>query len=166
MEIFFNSLLLGIDINNGDIKPVFNDVDKISTASWSPDSSKIAFIYENNLYYKSLQHDEIVQITLMVQPEIFNGKPDWVYEEEVYGSDHVFWWSPESDKVAFLRSNNTQVPEFIIPFYAQSDHQDYPEIVKIKYPKAGYPNPIVDVLTYDLNTKNLHNHHLKSEKSI
>ena len=43
-----------LDINNGDIKPVFNDVDKISTASWSPDSSKIAFIYENNLYYKSL----------------------------------------------------------------------------------------------------------------
>lgn len=64
-----------------------------------------------------------------------------------------------------MRSNNTQVPEFIIPFYAQSDHQDYPEIVKIKYPKAGYPNPIVDVLTYDLNTKNLHNHHLKSEKN-
>lgn len=153
-----------LDINKGDIKPVFNDVDKISTASWSPDSSKIAFIYENNLYYKSLQHDEIVQITFDGSTEIFNGKPDWVYEEEVYGSDHVFWWSPESDKVAFLRSNNTQVPEFIIPFYAQSDHQDYPEIVKIKYPKAGYPNPIVDVLTYDLNTKNLHNHHLKSEK--
>lgn len=153
-----------LDINNGDIKPVFNEVDKISTASWSPDSLKIAFIYENNLYYKSLQLNEIIQITFDGSTEIFNGKPDWVYEEEVYGSDHVFWWSPESDKVAFLRSNNTQVPEFIIPFYAQSTHQDYPEIVKIKYPKAGYPNPIVDILTYDLNTKNLHKHNLKSEK--
>lgn len=157
------SLYWVLDIESKTIEPIYNEIDKISTVSWSPDSNKIAFIFDNNLYYKSLQLNEIVQITSDGSPSIFNGKPDWVYEEEVYGSDKVFWWSHNSDKIAFLRSNNTEVPEFTLPFYAQAEHLDYPEIVKIKYPKAGYPNPIVDVLTYDLEKDKVHEHDLKSK---
>lgn len=83
---------------------------------------------------------------------------------EVFGSDKVLWWSHNSDKIAFLKSNNTEVPEFTLPFYAQPGHLDYPEIVKIKYPKAGYPNPVVEVLTYDLGLDKVHIHDLKSKK--
>ncbi|EMG46503.1 DAP2 Dipeptidyl aminopeptidase B [Candida maltosa Xu316] len=151
-----------LNVDKHHIEPLYDD--KLSTVAWSHDGEKIAFIYNNNLYYKSLISKEIIQVTTDGSAELFNGKPDWVYEEEVYGSDSVFWWSPDSKKLAFLRSNNTEVPEFVIPFYAQPKHEDYPEIVKIKYPKAGYPNPIVDILTFDLDKKVVHTHNLKSKK--
>ncbi|RLV91636.1 Dipeptidyl aminopeptidase B [Spathaspora sp. JA1] len=151
-----------LNIEHGKIHPVYNDQDLISTVSWSPDSSNIVFIYNNNIYLKNIQADSVKQITSDGSTQLFNGKPDWVYEEEVFGSDIVLWWSPNGNKFTFLRSNNTQVPEFTIPYYTHEGNQDYPEISKVKYPKAGYPNPIVDVLTYDLTSEKLDEHALKS----
>ncbi|KAI3404849.2 DAPB [Candida oxycetoniae] len=137
---------------------------KISAVAWSPDSRNIAFILNNNIYLKNVQSGETTQVTNDGSAEIFNGKPDWVYEEEVFSDDIVLWWSPNSDKIAFLKSNNTEVPEYTLPLYAQDKFADYPEVVKIKYPKAGYPNPIVDVLTYDLKKGIVENHLLKSSR--
>ncbi|CAK9436297.1 uncharacterized protein LODBEIA_P08550 [Lodderomyces beijingensis] len=153
-----------LDVESKKINPIFNQHDKISTVSWSPDSINVAFIYNNNIYVKNTANDQLVQVTHDGSDEIFNGKPDWVYEEEVFGTDIVLWWSPNGEKFAFLKSNNTQVPEFTVPFYAQQGHLDYPELVKIKYPKAGYPNPIVDVFTFDLQKNKVEFHHLKSDK--
>ena len=150
-----------LDVATQKVKPVFDE--KISTISWSPDSSKVAFIFNNNIYLRDISLDEALQVTDDGSAEIFNGKPDWVYEEEVFASDIVLWWSPTGDKFAFLKSNNSEVPEFIIPFYAQNKFEDYPEIVKIKYPKAGYPNPIVDIWTYDLKEGKTKKHDLKSK---
>ncbi|KAI5966858.1 DAPB [Candida pseudojiufengensis] len=157
------SLYWILDVEKKEIEPLFNGNTKISTVSWSPDSLNVAFIYNNNIYLKSLKDNKLTQVTFDGSNEIFNGKPDWVYEEEVFGNDLVLWWSPSGDKFAFLKSNNTEVPEFIIPFYAQNEFKDYPEIVKIKYPKAGYPNPLVEVLSYDLAKDKLIKHDLKSE---
>lgn len=150
-----------LDVATQQVEPVSNE--KISTVSWSPDSLKVAFIYNNNIYLHDLSLNEALQVTKDGSAEIFNGKPDWVYEEEVFGTDLVLWWSPTGDKFAFLKSNNSEVPEFVIPFYAQNNFEDYPEIVKIKYPKAGYPNPIVDIWTYDLNERKARKHDLKSK---
>ncbi|KAI5950913.1 DAPB [Candida jiufengensis] len=157
------SLYWILDVESKQIEPVFNELEKISTVSWSPDSLNVAFIYNNNIFLKNLENNVITQVTKDGSEQIFNGKPDWVYEEEVFGTDLVLWWSPKGDKFTFLRSNNTEVPEFIIPFYAQNEFKDYPELVKIKYPKAGYPNPIVDILTYDLTKSKLIAHDLKSD---
>ncbi|CAI5755726.1 unnamed protein product [Candida verbasci] len=152
------------DVDNSEIKPIYDTKHKISTVSWSPDSQNIAFVYKNNIFLKNLSQEEIKQVTSDGSKNIFNGKPDWVYEEEVFGTDIVLWWSPNGDKFSFLKSDNTKVPEFIIPFYAQYKYEDYPEIVKLKYPKAGYPNPIVDVVTFDLKENKLIEHQLKSNK--
>ncbi|KAI5967722.1 DAPB [Candida margitis] len=152
-----------LDVATQQVEPVFKRA-RISTISWSPDSLKVAFIHQNNIYVQDISSNEVVQVTNDGSAEIFNGKPDWVYEEEVFGSDIVLWWSPAGDKFAFLKSNNSEVPEFVIPFYAQNNFEDYPEIVKIKYPKAGYPNPIVDVWTYDLTKDKAVKHELNSKK--
>ncbi|KAG7662254.1 DAPB [[Candida] subhashii] len=151
-----------MDIKSKKIQPVYNSTNKVSTVSWSPDSNNIAFIYENNIYLKDIEQDKITQITSDGSRQIFNGKPDWVYEEEVFASDIVLWWSPNGKKFAFLRSDNTAVPEYLIPFYAQPGFEQYPELVNIKYPKAGFPNPKVDILTYDISKQQLSNHELKS----
>lgn len=140
-----------LDVPTNNIEPLHNVKDKVAVTNWSPTSSHIAFVYENNVYIKSLNNKlEITQVTFDGSENIFYGKPDWVYEEEVFGTDLALWWSPDGSKITFLKTNDTSVPDFTLSYYVQSGYEDYPEISKIKYPKAGYPNPIVDIIIYDL----------------
>ncbi|CAK7894226.1 dipeptidyl aminopeptidase A [[Candida] anglica] len=143
-----------LDVSANTITPLRDTKEKIATTSWSPSSTNIAYIYENNVYIKDIHTSKTEQVTFDGGAELFYGKPDWVYEEEVFGTDIALWWSPTGDKVAFLKTNDTFVPEYVLPYFVQdeSKYQDYPEIRKIKYPKAGYPNPIVDLIIYDLKT--------------
>lgn len=151
-----------LDVETKTVEPLYDSKNKLSTVSWSPDSNNVAFIYKNNIYLKDIQHDKVTQVTSDGSEQVFNGKPDWVYEEEVFASDIVLWWSPNGEKFAFLRSDNSDVPEYKIPFYAQPGFEQYPEFVNLKYPKAGFPNPIVDVLTYDISKNELSKHKLES----
>ncbi|WPK23157.1 hypothetical protein PUMCH_000384 [Australozyma saopauloensis] len=139
-----------LDVESQQIVPLFNTNDKISFASWSPTSDHIAFVYDNNIFVKDLASGTISQLTFDGSADVFNGKPDWVYEEEVYASDRVLWWSPEGDKFTFLKFNDASVPDFPIPYYVQDGHDEYPEMVSLKYPKPGYSNPIVELVVAQL----------------
>lgn len=141
-----------LDIHQNTIRPLYNTEDKIGTTLWSPDSAKIAFVLNNNIYIKHIGNSEIEQVTFDGSDQIFYGRPDWVYEEEVYGTDITMWWSPKGDKLAFLRMNDTEIPVFPIPYFIQDGYEEYPKLVELKYPKPGYPNPPVDLGIFDLNT--------------
>lgn len=135
-----------LDVASQIIEPVYPE--PLAVTSWSPKSDAIAFVYQNDVYVKRL--NEVTRFTHDGNANVFNGKPDWVYEEEVFSSDIVLWWSPEGDKIAFLKLNDTEVPEYPIQYYVQQD-KDYPEVRNIKYPKAGYPNPVVELVVADVN---------------
>ncbi|KAI8889441.1 hypothetical protein K501DRAFT_282328 [Backusella circina FSU 941] len=89
------------------------------------------------------------RITFDGSATIFNGVPDWVYEEEVFSKDSALWWSPDSTHLAYLRLNETAVPEFHLQMYTNIN-ATYPEEVAIKYPKAGAPNPLASLHLYSL----------------
>jgi dipeptidyl aminopeptidase len=78
-----------------------------------------------------------------------------VYEEEVFGSDYALWWSPDSSKIAFLVSDETLVNEYTFPIYNPTDNADtvvpYPSQQTMRYPKPGYPNPLVSAHVFDLD---------------
>lgn len=139
-----------LDVATSKIEPLKSIAETVSVTSWSPTSSSIAFVYHNDVFIKDLETSNIIRITDDGSENIFNGKPDWVYEEEVFASDIVLWWSPKGDKITFLKFNDTLVPEFTIPYYVQNGHEDYPELVSIKYPKPGYPNPTVELVVAHL----------------
>ncbi|ODV93904.1 hypothetical protein PACTADRAFT_51655 [Pachysolen tannophilus NRRL Y-2460] len=150
------------NVEEKSLKPLYEDDlnSKISLAQWSPLSNTISFVLKNNVYLYNVTSATANQITFDGNEEIFYGKPDWVYEEEVFESDSAMWWSPNGEYLAILRSNDTLVPEFPIPYFVQNDENDgkiqsYPVLKKIKYPKAGYPNPVVDILIYGTNSKEL-----------
>ena len=86
---------------------------------------------------------------------LFNGVPDWVYEEEVSSSDFALWWSPDSTKVAFLHLDETLVEEYTCPIYNPTEDSNavvpYPDHVTMKYPKPGCHNPIVSVHAFELD---------------
>ncbi|KAK6336411.1 hypothetical protein TWF696_001969 [Orbilia brochopaga] len=127
-------------------------------AVWAPSSNAVAFILDNNLFVRKLPGDEIVQVTKDGGTEYFYGVPDWVYEEEVFSGNTATWWSLDSKFVAFLRTNETQVPEYPVQYFVSRPSGEapapglerYPEERRIKYPKAGAPNPTVDILFYDV----------------
>lgn len=123
----------------------------VSIAKWSPPSDRIAFVLDNNIFIYELSSGKTTQSTFDGSAEIFNGKPDWVYEEEVLEGDTALWWSPNGEYVSFLRSNDTLVPEFPIPYFVQGDGEDiYPELRKLKYPKPGFDNPEVSIGIIDI----------------
>ena len=147
------------NVETKEIQPLIsNNIDdnsKIALAIISPDSQKISYVLDNNVYINDISdfNNAITkQITSDGSSEIFNGKPDWVYEEEVFEGDSALWWSPDSNHLLILRSNDTEVPTFPIPYFVQEDannRSSYPIVKEIKYPKAGFSNPIVDIVIYD-----------------
>ncbi|EDO16374.1 hypothetical protein Kpol_1051p23 [Vanderwaltozyma polyspora DSM 70294] len=124
--------------------------DNIALAEWSPNSYDIAFVQDNDIYiYSTKAHSVVNRVTDDGSSQIFNGKPDWVYEEEVFEGDRALWWSIDGSYLAFARIDETKVGEFILPYYVQHEDDIYPEMRTIKYPKSGTNNPDIDILIYD-----------------
>ncbi|KAG0334220.1 hypothetical protein BG004_000506 [Podila humilis] len=125
----------------------------VEHAIWSPVGHTLAYVQDNNLYvYQDLAHRR--QITFDGAASIFNGITDWVYEEEVFSSPSALWWSPDGTSIAFLRFDETSVPEFHYSLYMdnQLSAPAYPRDIMMKYPKAGFPNPTVDLHLFNLQT--------------
>ena len=121
---------------------------------FSPDSRYIAFARENNLYMKKLDFNTEIAITKDGKfGNIINGTPDWVYEEE-FEDTRYFEWSPDSKLLAFVKFDETKVPEYSFPLYIDNTKEkgeltSYPSTYKYKYPKAGENNSVVSVCVYD-----------------
>ncbi|KAI8890997.1 hypothetical protein K501DRAFT_328149 [Backusella circina FSU 941] len=126
-----------------------NDTPKIVYAAWSPTGHKMAYVMENDLYITDLVNHK--RITFDGSATVFNGVPDWVYEEEVFASDFALWWSPDSTHLAYLRLDETDVPEYNLQLYIGSN-TSYPRHTDIRYPKAGAPNPLVSLHIHSLLT--------------
>ncbi len=127
-------------------------------ATFSPDGERVAYVRNNNIYIKNLKFGSTSQATFDgKRNEIINGAPDWVYEEE-FGFNKAFWWSPNSEFVAYIRFDEREVPEMTFPMYAgmapvYEQYKLYPGIERYKYPKAGEKNSVVQVMSYEIKTK-------------
>ncbi len=129
------------DIADDSFRPL-DDGQKQSYATFSPDGSKVAFVRDNNLFFKDLLTNELHQLT---QDGEFNST-DWVYEEE-FGFAKAFYWSPDSQKLAFLSFDESEVAEYNMQVWGGL----YPEDYRFKYPKAGEDNAIVSLSIYHLD---------------
>ena len=135
------------DIATGVIKLL--DYEKVLHATFSPDGQKVAFVKNNNLYYKDLQKDNIVPVTADgARNKLINGNCDWVYEEE-FAFSRAYEWSANSDYLAYYRFDESMVPEYTIAKYTGL----YPEQYTYKYPKAGEHNSVVQIKVYSIGTK-------------
>ncbi len=122
---------------------------KVMNATFSPDGNKLAYVKDNNLfYYDLLQKKEETITTDGKVNNIINGATDWVYEEE-FAIWKGFTWSPNSDKIAFYRFDESKVKEFEMTMFGKL----YPSTTKFKYPKAGEANSTINILVYDLRSE-------------
>lgn len=84
--------------------------------------------------------------------EIFNGIPDWLYEEEILADVPAYQVSPSASSLAYLSFNDSLVDRMPFTIYG-SMSTIIPKTQKIRYSKAGRPNPHVTVHVIDLKTK-------------
>ncbi|KZT68663.1 dipeptidyl aminopeptidase [Daedalea quercina L-15889] len=128
-----------------------------SYAVWSPTGQSIAYVLNNDLYILPAASPDAspIRITSTGNASMFNGIPDWVYEEEVFSADYALWWSPDSRNLAFLSFDETAVEEYTFPIYNPTEDSHtivpYPQPVTMKYPKPGYKNPLVSVHVFQLD---------------
>ena len=126
---------------------------------FSPDGNQIAFVRDNNIFLvKLLFNNAESQITKDGERnKVINGKPDWVYEEE-FSFNCAFDFSADSEMLAWIRFDESNVKTFSFPWYRGSnpsmdEYALYPGSYEYKYPKAGEENAKVSVRTYDINSR-------------
>ena len=125
--------------------------ENIQEPTFSPDSKKVAYAKNNNLFVLDLTTNLTTQVTKDGKyNDIINGTTDWVYEEE-FGFVRAFEWSNDSKFIAFLRFNESKVREFSMGVTGDGL---YPSQHVFKYPKAGEDNAKVSLHMYSLTTKN------------
>lgn len=150
-----------VDLEKGNAQKLLNG-EKIMYATLSPENDKVAFVKDNNLFVIELSSDRLTQITEDGKwNHVINGAADWVYEEE-FSMSKAFAWSPDGQKIAFIRFDESEVPEFNMQLWGKLYPQDY----KFKYPKAGESNAKVSIHIFDLPSKKTIKVHTGSESDI
>lgn len=147
-QIFRHSFIANYfiyEIASKKVTPLFDY--KIQEPTFSPDGTQIAYAKDNNLFIYNITSKTTQQITSDGEKNaIINGITDWVYEEE-FAFVRAFDWSSDSKKLAYIRFDESQVPEFSMSMFRKDL---YPTIETFKYPKAGEKNSEVSLHIYDV----------------
>ena len=133
------------DLNTKELSLVSEN--QIQSPTFNNAGSIVAYGFENNLYIKDLSSEVTKQITTDGEiNSIINGITDWVYEEE-FAFVRAFDWNKTGDKIAYIRFDETKVPEYSMDIMGESL---YPTQQVFKYPKAGENNAEVSLHMYDV----------------
>ncbi|ODV68526.1 hypothetical protein HYPBUDRAFT_151959 [Hyphopichia burtonii NRRL Y-1933] len=158
-------------------------LEKLHFAEFSPSGDYVVFGFGHNLYLQSLfdEKDSLVKITENGSPTVYNGKPDWVYEEEVIPDYKLLWWSPDEENLVFATLNDTNVKEYELDYFVKDALEvdntyteslqgkvdgvnQYPVKSSIRYPKPGTANPMLSIHNFQLSTKKLTAINIKDDK--
>jgi dipeptidyl-peptidase-4 len=117
----------------------------------SPDAKRKAYYRDRNLWVSNADGSDAVAVTAdgSEKDRIKYGTASWVYGEEL-GQSTAMWWSPDGSKLAYYRFDESKVPDYFL----QLDQTKIQSTVDTEaYPKAGAPNPIVELFVYDVASK-------------
>ena len=111
---------------------------------FAPDGKSISFIKNHGLAVAALSmagaKSEARLLTPGASATLLDGQVDWVYLEELNVRSNYFW-SPDSQHLAYLEMDETKVPEYPITDWIPT----HPTIEMQRYPQPGDPNPAVRV---------------------
>lgn len=113
--------------------------EEIQICFFAPDGKRLVHIKNNNIY-STVIGDNMPELPEIITGDgidgtIYNGIPDWVYEEEVLGGDAASWISADGQHLAFVKFDDTNVTNAVYELYGEGDQQ-YPEHVQLRYPKV------------------------------
>ncbi len=135
------------DLSRRQLSPVSANPGLQQFAKFAPDNRSVGFVRDNNLFVTDIRSGRERQLTFDGDENIINGTTDWVYEEEL-GLRDAFRFSPDSRRIAFWRLNQTAIK----PFYMIDNLELYPELLPVRYPKAGERNSEVDIGVVEISS--------------
>jgi dipeptidyl-peptidase-4 len=137
-----------LDVEKAQFSRVTQTASQEKSVNFSPDGKKFAFVRDNDLYIYDIARRAEKRLTRDGSETILNGTLSWVYWEEIFGRRDIgYWWSQDSEALAFLRTDESLVGT---SYYVDFEPQ-YPRLIKQRYPKAGSPNPQVRVGVAEIN---------------
>jgi dipeptidyl-peptidase-4 len=136
------------DFNASRLTPISAGSGYQQFAKFSPHGRLVGFVRDHNIFVTDIATGSETQLTTDGNDNIINGTSDWVYEEEL-GLRDGFRFSPDGRRIAFWRLDQTVIK----PFYMIDETELYPELVPVRYPKAGEQNSEVRIGVVDINTR-------------
>lgn len=136
---FPDGLYLQDGINPALRRLVSSDLGVIQDPQFSPDGNWVAYVQANEVWVIPAQGGEAKQITSgAAETGKTHGLAEFIAQEEMHRS-RGYWWSPDSQFIAFEEADETHIPVYRIVHQgqeftgegAQEDHH---------YPFAGFPN--------------------------
>ena len=154
LEPIFRHSKLGIfyvyDLATKDLTKISET--KIQEPSISPNGEQIVYAAGNNLFLFDIASKTTSQLTSDGEKnKIINGITDWVYEEE-FAFVKAYEWNSNGSKIAFLKFDETDVPEFSMDIYGKELYQKQNVF---KYPKAGEENAKVTLHLLDVKSADI-----------
>lgn len=136
------------------MKKLTSDKSPEVNVRFSPDGKKIAYTKNKDLYVYDFTAEKETRLTSDASERVYNGYAAWVYYEEILGRSSryaAFWWAPDGSKIAYLRTDESDVPVFTLNRLDEPDGL-HGLIEAVPYPLPGDPNPKVKMGIADLNT--------------
>lgn len=118
------------------------------TTAASPDGRVTAVYKDRNLWLRDATGEHALTTDGSVEARVKNGTASWVYGEEL-DQPTAMWWSPDSTKLAYYRFDESGVEDYYVTLDQTAIHST---LDVEAYPKAGTPNPVVDLFIHDIQT--------------
>ncbi len=128
------------DVQTGTARRLTHDDAVKELPTFSPAGDRVAFVEENDLYVVEISTGRVTRLTRDGSATVYNGKLDWVYEEELANraGSPAYQWSPDGKMIAYLRLDDGPVPQYPITSYLSTHVTLHEE----RFPQAGDPNPV------------------------
>ncbi|WPP50832.1 S9 family peptidase [Catalinimonas niigatensis] len=127
-----------LDVQSSELHQLGSDLPESSLmfAKFSPQSDRVAYVSEHNIYIENLNKGEVTQLTSDGTEYIINGTFDWAYEEE-FGARDGFQWSPDGQKIAYWQLDASDIQDFLM---INNTDSIYSYTIPVQYPKVGQDN--------------------------
>ena len=140
---------------------------RLQHAAWLGNTTGLIMISENDIYVRMAPSaSEDARLTDTGVPGvIYNGVPDWLYQEEVLPRPEAIWPSSDGTHLLYATFNDTKVTALEFPWFGTQPGHDgasssplsanrrgsFPPSKSVRYPTPGSPNPEVDLWVMELN---------------
>ncbi|XP_036148283.1 inactive dipeptidyl peptidase 10 isoform X2 [Monomorium pharaonis] len=137
---------------------------RLQYAAWLGNTTSLLMVSENDIFLRATPAaTEDTRLTDTGVPGvIYNGVPDWLYQEEVLPRPQAIWPSTDGTHILYATFNDTKVSALEFPWFGMPNQDgaspiplsasgsSFPPSRSVRYPRPGSPNPEVELWVMDL----------------
>ncbi|KAL3281826.1 hypothetical protein HHI36_005026 [Cryptolaemus montrouzieri] len=134
--------------------------ERLQYAKWLGHTNSLLMVFNNDLYLRqSPLFENDTRLTFTGKPDvIYNGIPDWLYQEDVLKNPEALWSSNDTTHILYATFNDSEVGLLNFPWFStipvlagKSTHRtSFPSYRTVRYPTPGSSNPKVELYVLDI----------------